>query len=124
MKKTLYSIVAIWFSIFTIVPNIYAEDYTKWGLPVGAKYRIGKGWINDIAYSPDGRRLALASSIGIWICDAQTGEELDLLTGHTDFVYSVVFSRDGKKLASGGQGHDRASVGCTNRGIPSDADRT
>ena len=49
---------------------------------------------NEIAYSPDGTRLAVAGSIGIWLYDAQTGEALDLLTGHTDAVYQcVVFTR-------------------------------
>ena len=40
----------------------------------------------------------MASGIGIWIYDAQTGEELNLLTGG---VSSVSFSPDGSTLASG-----------------------
>ena len=43
----------------------------------------------------------MASFIGIWIYDAQTGEELDLLTGHTAPVRSVSFSPDGHTIASG-----------------------
>ena len=58
-------------------------------------------YINEIAYSPDGTRLAVAGSIWIWIYDAQTSEELNLLTGHTDYVNSVSFSPDGNTLASG-----------------------
>ena len=53
-------------------------------LPEGAKARLGKGWISEIAYSPDGTRLAVGSAPGIWLYDTQTGEELSLLTGHTD----------------------------------------
>lgn len=74
---------------------------TQWGLPEGAKARLGKGHIIDIAYSPDGTLLAVASSIGIWVYDAATGEALDLITGHTGWVASVSFSPDGTKLASG-----------------------
>ena len=62
-------------------------------LPEGAKARLGKGWISEIAYSPDGTRLAVGSAPGIWLYDTQTGEELSLLTGHTDVVRSVSFSR-------------------------------
>ena len=80
----------------------------KLGLPEGAKARFGKGWINEtaysaIAYAPDGARLAVASSVGIWIYDVETGEELDLLVGHKDVVHSVAFSPDGQTLVSGSQ---------------------
>ncbi len=80
-----------------------AEDYTKWELPVGAKARLGKGGINEIAYFPDGTKLAVASTIGIWIYKTQTGEELALYTGHTGVVRSVAFSPDGKTIVSGGE---------------------
>ena len=67
----------------------------------GAKARPGKGVIYGLAYTPDGKRLAAASSIGILIRDVQTGEELHLLEGYKAEVYSVAFSPDGKTLASG-----------------------
>ena len=69
-------------------------------LPEGAKARLGKGSIRKIAYSLDGTRLAVESSIGIWIYDAQTGEDLSLLPGHTNRITSVSFSPDGQILAS------------------------
>ena len=84
-----------------LLPNASAQDYNKWKLPAGAKMRIGKGRIKDLKFSPDGTRLAIAGSIGIWIHDVGTGRELDLLTGHTDRVESVSFSPDGMTLASG-----------------------
>ena len=59
------------------------EPYTQWGLPEGAKARLGKGGINDITCTQDGALLAVASQIGIWIYDVETSEELALLTGHT-----------------------------------------
>ena len=77
------------------------QDYTQWGLPEDAKMRLGKGQISgNIAYSPDATRLAVASSIGIWLYDTATYQEVALLTGHTSYVISVVFSPDGKTLAS------------------------
>ena len=85
------------------LPNTYAQNYTKWGLPEGAKARLGKGWITgEIAYFPDGSRLAVAGSIGTWIYDTKTGVELDLLIG----VSSVAFSPDGTMLASIAEGLD------------------
>ena len=101
MKTTLSIILIVFFMILALTPNTFAQDYTQWHLPEGAKTRLGKGRVLEIVYSPDGVRLAVASSIGIWLYDAQTGEELDLLTGHTDQVYSVAFSPDGNTLASG-----------------------
>ncbi len=57
-----------------------SQDYTKWNLPEGSKARFGKGRVSEIAYTPDGTRLAVATSIGIWLYDSQTGEDVDLLT--------------------------------------------
>ncbi len=72
-----------------------AQYSTQWGLPPGSKKRFGKGGINEIKYFPDGTRLAVASTIGVWIYNV-----LLTLTGHTDKVTDVVFSPDGDTLAS------------------------
>ncbi len=65
----------------------------KWSLPKGAKARLGKGSVEAIAYSPDGKTLAVGRSIGIWLYNAQTGAEIALLKGHAGGVNSVsIFS--------------------------------
>ena len=79
------------------------EPYTQWGLPEGAKARLGKGRMNDITCSSDGALLAVASQIGIWIYDVRTREAFALLTGDTGSVERVSFSPDGWTLISGGQ---------------------
>lgn len=76
--------------------------------------------VNTIAFSPDGNTIASGSGrlvylgggedsgtcvgqeIRLW--NANTGELIKTLTGHTSVVNSVVFSPDGKTIASG-SGH-------------------
>ena len=98
------------FGILTFAVNASAEALSQSNLPDGAKARLGKGRIFDVAYSPDGKRLAVASSIGVWLYDAETGVELNLLTGHAyyawvenyaqPYVRNVSFSPDGQTLLS------------------------
>ena len=83
------------------LPFTFAQDASQWHLPEGAKARLGRGWVTQVEFSPDGTRLAVAGSIGIWIYDARTYQEIALLTGHTATVESISFSKDGKMLASG-----------------------
>lgn len=57
--------------------------------------------IYDMAWSPDGRRLASAADDQtVEICDAMTGNNIFSYTGHADRVVAVSWSPDGKYLAS------------------------
>lgn len=78
------------------------SDYTLWGLPEGAKRRLGKGTFTDMEISPDGNSLAIASTTGIWLYDIKTGEETVLLTENSALIGFIAFSPDGSKLASAG----------------------
>ena len=103
--KVFFSLMFLIVSMFLCVSDTTAENepHTQWGLPDGAKARLGKGGINDITCSSDGALLAVASNIGIWIYDVQTREALSLLTGHIGAVDRIAFSPEGHPLASGGQ---------------------
>jgi WD40 repeat protein len=57
--------------------------------------------VREIAFSPDGARLATASfdgSVKVW--DASSGRELRTFSGHNASVFGVVFSPDGKTIAT------------------------
>ena len=58
-------------------------------------------WVYDVAWSPDGTRLASCSkdkTVQIW--DATTGGHIFTYRGHTADVYTVAWSPDGKRIAS------------------------
>jgi WD40 repeat protein len=62
--------------------------------------RWGKGTINQIVQAPRGNLLAVASSLGIYLCEADTLKEIRFMDAG-GAVSSVAFSQDGKTLASG-----------------------
>ena len=61
------------------------------------------GWVNSVAFSPDGRLLASGSwnSTIIRLWDVASGQLVRTLEGHTHRVWSVAFAPDGRLLASG-----------------------
>ena len=61
------TIVALLILLILSSLNTFAQNYTQFSLPEGAKRRLGKGEISsNLAYSSDGTRLAVASHVGIW----------------------------------------------------------
>lgn len=103
MYRQLLSTTLFLISLLIFLQNIYAQQQQNPDnyIPSGAIKRIGKGFLYDLEYSPDGSKIAVATSIGIWIYDTTNGNELSLLTGHTQGVTSVCFNSDGSILASG-----------------------
>ncbi|MDE0502864.1 MAG: WD40 repeat domain-containing protein, partial [Candidatus Poribacteria bacterium] len=100
MKTSLFSALLTMVLALSIwLANTLAQSTSQWGLPAGAKARIGKGLIYEIQLSPDGTRLAVASSIGIWLYNARTAAAIRLLAGQG--IRCVSFSPDGSVLASG-----------------------
>ncbi|KAH6976720.1 hypothetical protein EDB80DRAFT_899880 [Ilyonectria destructans] len=59
-------------------------------------------WVNAVAFSPDGSRIALGSNNGtVLVWGAKSGSEVRKLEGHSDWVNAVTFSPDGSYIASG-----------------------
>ena len=102
MKTTLSLILT--FVTLVFLSDAFAQQNAEPQLPDGVKAYIEcSGKITgNIQYSPDGKELAVANSMGIWIYDARTGAEVALLSGHNGEVKSIAYSPDGKMLASAG----------------------
>ena len=86
-----------------------ALDYPTWHLPRGAALRLARGAIGEsqraVAFSPDGRLVAVASGIGVWLYNVENPKRFTLLP--SGVVHSVSFSPDGNTLvSSGGSGSE------------------
>ena len=96
MKTAFMSLIL--FSIVSL--NTIAQDSAQWGMPEGAKARLGRGIIYEVKYSPAGTRLAVASSCGDWLYDSVSGDPIALMRdGNSICAIRVAFSPDGRALA-------------------------
>ena len=104
LRLTLILLSSLTLFTFITVSVAQTQDYSRVNLPDGAIARLGKGGVSyrdrGIAFSPDGSRLAVATSMGVWLYDTETFDEITLLTGHKEEVTVVAFSPDGTKLAA------------------------
>ncbi|MBI1916197.1 MAG: PQQ-binding-like beta-propeller repeat protein [Planctomycetes bacterium] len=62
----------------------------------------GRNAVETLAFSPDGKTLALGTWGTVKLLDPSTGKELPAPSRHKDWVCSVAFSPDGKFLVSAG----------------------
>ncbi|HXF86460.1 MAG TPA: WD40 repeat domain-containing protein [Anaerolineales bacterium] len=61
--------------------------------------RLGKGWVNDLTFSPNGKILSVATSIGVYLYQVETMELISFLPSLA-FVKDTVFIDD-KTLVTG-----------------------
>jgi len=103
-------------SKFAFAPNSDAlavasdsGDVTVWDLRSGAKLLALSGAqgysAEDVTYSPDGSRIALATNAEVQIWDARTGQAELSIRGHSDSINSVSFSPDGRTLVTTSEDH-------------------
>ena len=85
------------------------NSYQTLNLPTRARFRIGKGGTGrnnrTAAFSPNGQYLAVASSIGIWLYDTVSYQEVSLLDSQYP-IDCIAFSPDGEAIV-GGSRHGR-----------------
>ena len=93
---------SLFFLFLTITITLYAQDNTQGGLPEGAIARLGKGGINIMKFSPDGKHLVVGTDVCLWVYDTNTGDEKGLFADKPGHINAIAFSPDGKKVASSG----------------------
>jgi WD40 repeat protein len=77
-----------------------------------ANFSAHAGPVQALSFSPDGSRLASASTDGtVRLWDAAAGAELLVLRDHESWVFDVAFSPDGSLLASCGGNYDLTGIG-------------
>lgn len=83
-----------------VINRISNSDVSTWALPEGAIGRLGRGRINDLAFSPDGESVAVATTIGVWLYELATLEPIALWETERGLVSTVAFSPDGQWIAT------------------------
>ncbi len=92
-----------WFNDFEAVGFARLRDAST-GEPIGQPIAGGPGGVLCVAFSPDGRQIALASRDAADICDLSSPARplVHQLRGHVNFVYAIAFSPDGERVATAG----------------------
>ena len=75
------------------------NDVTTWALPEGAIARFERGGVGDMAFSPDGHYLAVATKIGLWWYEVATMSPIALWETERGMVSDIAFSPNGKWIA-------------------------
>lgn len=84
----------------------YTNEAYIWDVKTGGlrhTFSAHEGWIEAVAFSPDGRHVLTGSqdrSAILW--DVQSGAMVATFGGHTDHIIDVAFSADGERLLTVG----------------------
>ncbi|RKU09262.1 hypothetical protein C6501_15645 [Candidatus Poribacteria bacterium] len=105
MKKISFLILTLLLIKFQIIPSVSAQDTMNQNSQRFVKNRLGKGWIRDLEFSPDGKQFAVATTIGVWIYNSHTGEIENQFEGYMGGVYAISYSPDGKYIAAAHDDH-------------------
>ena len=100
MKKVYLLGLAIVLVSCVFLSNVLAQEETRWYLPEGAIARYGKGWINDIEFSPDANLISVATTIGVWTYDVHTGNAVNLFIGNMSGANAISYAFNGSILAA------------------------
>lgn len=71
----------------------FAQNNAQVGLPDGAIGRLGKGSISVMRFSPDGKHLAVGTSIGAWLYDVNMGSTKALFRSEPRTVDLKVYNK-------------------------------
>ena len=74
-------------------------NVNTWALPEGAIARFGKGTVNNaLAFTPNGKYLAVGTWVGVWWYDMATGSPIALWETERGAITRITFSPNGKRL--------------------------
>lgn len=88
-------------------PQIVSEeidrdtDVTTWALPEGAIAQLGRGRVETVRFSPNGKHLVVGTWIGIWWYELATMEPVALWETERGVISALEFSPNGELLATG-----------------------
>jgi WD40 repeat protein len=78
------------------------ENYYECELKKRLKIKEGAVFVYGLAYSPDGKHIAVAAGDhNVYIFNIENSDKPKVLEGHAEAVTALAFSPDSKKLASG-----------------------
>lgn len=80
--------------------NELFNNFTQAELPSSFKERLDQKQITEIAFSPNGSRLAAGGEDRIWVYDLENDTQIAMLAGHTDRIRALAFAQDNNTLAS------------------------
>ena len=83
------------------------REAALWGLPNDALVRFGRGAVNTMALSPDGKHLALGTDIGLWWYEVADLSPIALWRTNCKRISAIAFSASGEWVATG---HEDGSV--------------
>src|SRR5207245_2662533 len=83
---------------------VHGDTIRLWDLERRKEVRSFNG--DYPVFSPDGRKIACADGKRVQLRETATGKLLHSFMGHTDDIWALAFSPDGKSLASGQLGQD------------------
>lgn len=110
MKRLLYTILSLWLGLWAITSPLAAQDGTESLQPItdqnaAALVRldaIGRGRVENMGWSPDGRWLAIQTPVGIWLADSESVDAEPVLLQVLDSPQAFAFSADSTFIAIAG----------------------
>ncbi len=83
--------------------NVYVRDAASGAELTRFTVERTRTWVQSLAFSNNGQRIASASANNVRVWDLASGDEIACLEGHEDVVTSVSFSPDDRLIVSGSE---------------------